>query len=393
MKYIKKIIICLILTFLFIPMVSAKEKVTINLFHLSTCPHCREEIKWLKTIDDEYIKINYYEVSENKELYDKVLKKLDISETGVPLTIIGSDYTIGYSNSIKSDIEDYIDLYSKNKHSDIVSLIKEDKNIKEGLELNKNIKENSDNKTIPLLGKVNIKEVSLPLVAMIIGVVDGFNPCAMWVLIFLITMLMNMKNKKRMWILGLTFLISSALVYMLFMLAWLKVAVALLKTWFQYVIAIVALGAGIFNLYNYYKTRKQENGCTVTDSKKRKRIITYIKKIVHEKSFIIAFLGIIALAFSINLLELACSAGLPVLFTQILSLNNLSGLEYMIYILIYIFFFMIDDIIVFVIAMLTLKVTGVSNKYTKYSHLVGGIIMLVIGLLMIFKMDWLMFNF
>jgi len=54
---------------------------------------------------------------------------------------------------------------------------------------------------------------------------------------------------------------------------------------------------------------------------------------------------------------------------------------------------MLDDIIVFSIAMLTLKVTGISNKYTKYSHLIGGIIMLIIGLLMIFKMDWLMFNF
>ena len=204
---------------------------------------------------------------------------------------------------------------------------------------------------------------------------------------------MNMKNKKRMWILGLTFLVASGLVYMLFMLAWLKVAVALLKTWFQYIIALVALAAGIYNLYNCYKTRKQESGCTVTDNKKRKKIISKIKKIVSEKKFVIALLGIIALAFSINLLELACSAGLPVLFTQLLSLNNLSTLEYMIYIIIYIIFFMLDDIILFSIAMVTLKVTGISNKYTKYSHLIGGIIMIIIGLLMIFKMEWLMFNF
>lgn len=393
MKYLKKIFVCIIFLLLFIPLVNAKENVTINLFHLNTCPHCKDEIKWLKSIDDKDVKVNYYEVSENKELYDKVIKELDISETGVPLTIIGSDYTIGFSDSIKSDIEDYIKLYSKNKHYDVVSLIKDNKDIKDEIKVNEKIKEKNNSKTIPLLGKVNIKEVSLPLVAMIIGVVDGFNPCAMWVLIFLITMLMNMKNKKRMWILGLTFLVSSALVYMLFMLAWLKVAVALLKTWFQYVIAVVALVAGIFNLYNYYKTRKQESGCTVTNSKKRKKIITYIKKIVHEKSFVIAMIGIIVLAFIINLLELACSAGLPVLFTQILSMNNLSSLEYIIYILIYTFFFMIDDLIVFVVAMLTLKVTGISNKYTKYSHLVGGIIMLIIGILMIFKMDWLMFNF
>lgn len=393
MKNIKKKLICLIFIFLFIPCISAKEKVTINLFHLDTCPHCKDEIKWLKTIEDKNIEVKYYEVTENKDLYYELLEKLDISETGVPLTIIGSDYLIGYSDSIQDDINNLIEVYSENEYCDSVSLISNGKNISKCLEKNKSIKEENNTKTIPLFGKIDVRKVSLPLVAVIMGVVDGFNPCAMWILIFLITMLMNMKDKKRMWVLGLTFLVASALVYMLFMLAWLKVAVALLKTWFQYIIALVALIAGIYNLYNYYKTRKQESGCTVTSNKKRKKIICKIKEIVSEKKFIIAILGMIVLAFSINLLELACSAGLPVLFTQILSLNNLSTFQYIIYIVIYILFFMIDDIVVFSIAMLTLKVTGISNKYTKYSHLIGGIIMIIIGLLMIFKMDWLMFNF
>ena len=54
---------------------------------------------------------------------------------------------------------------------------------------------------------------------------------------------------------------------------------------------------------------------------------------------------------------------------------------------------MLDDIIVFMIAVITLKVTGISNKYQKYSHLIGGILMLIIGILMIVKPEWLMFNF
>ena len=99
------------------------------------------------------------------------------------------------------------------------------------------------------------------------------------------------------------------------------------------------------------------------------------------------------LAISVNLVELACSAGLPAMFIEILSLNNLSKLEYSLYMLIYMLMFMIDDIVVFIIAMTSLKLTGISNKYTKYSHLVGGIIMILIGILMIFKQDWLMFNF
>ena len=131
----------------------------------------------------------------------------------------------------------------------------------------------------------------------------------------------------------------------------------------------------------------------VVDDNKRKKIFSKIKKFTTEKSFILAILGVITLAVSVNLVELACSAGLPLLFTQILALNNLSEVESTIYILVYIFFFLIDDLIVFMIAMLTLKITGITTKYTKYTHLIGGIIMFLIGLLMLIKPEWIMFNF
>src|SRR5699024_4433762 len=99
------------------------------------------------------------------------------------------------------------------------------------------------------------------------------------------------------------------------------------------------------------------------------------------------------LAISVNLIELACSAGLPVIFTQVLAMNDLSTLEYWIYIFIYIFFFMIDDLIVFAIAVKTMELTGITTKYTKYSHLIGGLLMFIIGILLIVKPEWLMFNF
>ena len=231
--------------------------------------------------------------------------------------------------------------------------------------------------------------------AMVIGFVDGFNPCAMWVLIFLISMLLGMKDKKKMWILGLTFLISSGLVYLLFMLAWLNIAVSLSSIrWIQLIISAVALIGAFVNLRSYFKSViKKDEGCEVVDNKKRKKLMERIKKYTSEKSFLLAMLGVTALAFSVNLIELACSAGLPLIFTQVLALNNLNALQYGIYIFIYLLFFLIDDIVVFVIAMKTFELTGISTKYTKYSHLIGGLIMLIIGLLMIFKPSWLMFNF
>jgi len=91
--------------------------------------------------------------------------------------------------------------------------------------------------------------------------------------------------------------------------------------------------------------------------------------------------------------ELACSAGLPIVFSELLALNNVSSFMRFAYTLLYIVFFLLDDLVVFFIAMFTMKVTGISTKYNKYSHLLGGIIMLAIGILLLVKPEWLMFNF
>ena len=100
-----------------------------------------------------------------------------------------------------------------------------------------------------------------------------------------------------------------------------------------------------------------------------------------------------ALAVSVNIIELLCSAGLPVVFSELLAINNITGTKAILYNILYIIFFMLDDIVVFLLAVKTMDVVGFSTKYNKYSHLIGGLIMLSIGLLLILKPEWLMFNF
>lgn len=245
-----------------------------------------------------------------------------------------------------------------------------------------------------LFGVVSLKDVSLPIFTIILGAVDGFNPCAMWILIFLITMMFSMHDRKKMWILGLTFIFISGFVYLCFMISWLSLASFLNSvTLIRFLIASFAVLFGMVNIYRYIKSLNSDVGCDVTDKKKRLKIMERIKKIVTEKSFLLSILGIVLLAFSVNLIELLCSLGIPVMFTNVLAMNDLSTLEYVIYIGLYLLFFLIDDILIFVIAMKTLKIKGISNKYTKYSHLIGGIIMVLLGILMVIKPEWLMFNF
>lgn len=253
---------------------------------------------------------------------------------------------------------------------------------------------NDVNFKVPILGEFNAKTVSLPLLSMIMGAVDGFNPCAMWILIFLITMLFNMKDRRKMWILGLTFITTSGLIYLLFMMSWLNLATFLTKIpYIRLLISIFSVIFGMINIYRYLNALDKDVGCDITNQKQRNKIMERIKKIITEKKFILSLLGIIILAVSVNILELLCSLGLPVIFTQVLAINNLTTFQYAIYIFIYILFFLIDDILIFFIAMKTLNIKGISNKYTKYSHLIGGIIMLILGLLMALKPEWLMFNF
>ncbi|MFA6778054.1 MAG: hypothetical protein WCR80_06455 [Bacilli bacterium] len=240
------------------------------------------------------------------------------------------------------------------------------------------------------MGKIKTENLSLPIIAILMGVLDGFNPCAMWILLFLISILIGMNDRKKMWILGLTFVATSALMYSLFMIAWLNLALFMGSlSWIRILVAGVAIIGGIINLKSGLN---KDSGCRVVNDKKREKIFSRVKRLTSEKTFLLALGGIILLAISVNLIELLCSAGLPVVFTQILALNELSSIDHYLYILLYIIFFMIDDMIVFIIAMLTLKLTGISTKYGKISHLIGGILMIIIGLLLIFNPGLLMFN-
>lgn len=424
MKKILKFLI-VFAVFLLLP-VSAKadEKViNIHLFYGNGCPHCAAEEEFLSDYlkDRTDVKLYKYEIwydSHNQELLSKVQKEMGTTnKNGVPFTVIGKKTIVGYADGVTDEqIKDAINYYLNNDYRDYAGEItgkvkkaevKEDitkdesktedkkENKMEKADDTKDSDQTDENVTVPVLGKINAKKVSLPILAVVLGFVDGFNPCAMWILIFLITMLFNMKDRKKMWILGLTFILTSGIVYLMFMLAWLNLATFISKIAFiRLLIAVIALVVGLINVYKYIDSlKKKDEGCDVVDKKDRKKIMEKIISITHEKKFIIALLGIMVLAASVNIIELMCSIGIPLLFTQILAMNNLSTFGYMIYMFIYIFFFLIDDIVIFVISMVTLKVTGLSTKYTKYSHLVGGIIMLIIGLLLIIKPELLMFNF
>lgn len=394
----KKLTYILLFLIMFIPCVifGSEKDLNIYLFYGDGCPHCAEEEEWFKTYleKNKNIKIHRYEVwydKDNQEKYSKVHEILNDKSSGIPYLVIGESVISGFDKDLTPErIRNAVEYYSNVNYKDKVGMYL---GVVSESETGQDETKYEDTKVkIPLLGTKEAKDVSIGLSTILIGTVDGFNPCAMWILLFLISMLLGMKNKKRMWILGITFLVSSALVYFLFLLSWLNLSVFLNKVlYIRVAISFFAVLFGVLQVVNFFF--KKDDGCEVVGNKNRKRIIKSIQKIIKEKSFILAILGIILLAASVNIIELLCSLGLPVMFTQILAINEVSKVGQILYSLLYVLFFMIDDIIIFIIAMKTLEIKAISNKYGKYSHLIGGLIMIIIGVLMVYKPEWLMFNF
>lgn len=392
----KKILVLIISLFFFIPIsvialnkdyedVTAnivnekieENKINIYLFYSYTCPHCHDEIEYFKELEKKYenkINIYKYEVLKNKDnaVLMKTTKNLfDVSSTGVPFTVIGKEYILGFSETTKDQIEYILDNYLKEEN---------------------NIKNETQERTIPILGKIDVKKTSLTLVGIILGFIDGFNPCAMWILLLLINMTLSINDRKKMITIGLTFIITSGIIYFLSMLGISVILDLTMVTIVRDLIALVAIILGIYNLYIYIKTRK-DTGCHVVDKEKRKGIIKKINDILSKKSSLLMILGTIVLASSVNLVELACSLGFPTIYLELLSINNIHGLAKILYLIIYILFYLIDDLIIFLIAVFTLKSKGISTRYNKLVNLIGGILMILMGLLLIFKPNWIMLNF
>lgn len=405
---LKKYIALFIFGFLLLPFfVSAQyiNQTNIYFFWGQGCPHCAKEEAFLNTLKDSNPQVNVidfevYNNADNLKLLQTIGQQLKLDISGVPLVMVGEQVMVGYLNDETSgaQIKDMVNNCLQKDCADVIAPIiaqvfpekpgpqpqpapepEEDAQNEESYYIN-----------LPLFGKIDVKNFSLPILTIIIAAIDGFNPCAMWVLLFLISLLLGMANKKRMWILGSAFILASGMVYFLFLSAWLNLFLFIgFIFWVRILIGLVAVGSGVYHLWDFYQNHP---GCKLVKGELRDKVFTNLKFITQIPSFWLALIGIIIVAFAVNLIELVCSAGLPAIYTNVLSLSDISVWQYYLLLALYIIFFMLDDMAVFVIAMVTLQATGISTKYARYANLIGGIIILILGILLILKPELLMFS-
>jgi len=355
---------------------SISEGFGVDFFHLPTCSHCNDQEPFIEKLKNEYPSINITRhdatTSAGSALLSKMLEQLEIEdEPSFPITIITVSEDQGWVfGGWESD-----DTTGREIEAALEQCLAGDCPPSAG-------QRPRDTIVLPWIGEIVLADYSLPALAVILGLVDGFNPCAMWVLVYLISLVATLRDRRRIWLIVGSFVLASGILYFLFMTAWLNafLLIGYVKP-VTIVIGLVALGGGILQVREVVKT-KGAIVCEVTGEESRKKTMTKVQRIVSSPITLGTIIGIIALAFAVNSVEFVCSAAVPAVFTRVLSLAGLTTLQHYGYILLYVLFFMLDDLVIFGTAALA-ATSNLGDRYAKYSRPVGATILIVLGLLLL----------
>ena len=346
-----------------------KSELNLDFFYSKTCPHCIAENIFLDKIETKYenLKINRFLVSEEKNisLMYRMLQDANKSEYFgvVPLTFVGKKFFAGFDSEDKIGAE--IEKSIQNQLQKVETKEQERKNL-----------------NLPILGKINIRNYSLPALSVVLGTLDGVNVCSLGALVLILGLVLKLRSRKKIFLFGGTYLIITALVYGMLIILWNRLFVflgAYLKT-MELIIGGIGLIGGAYFIKEFLRIRKQGLVCESADSKIISSASQKIKNIFEQKNnFLAVLFGIIIFSGLITIVEFPCSAVVPVSFAGILAEKGISNFWSLIYIGIFILFYLLDEIIVFTIAVYKMDIWLTSPKFTKWASLVEGIILIVLG--------------
>jgi glutaredoxin len=227
--------------------------------------------------------------------------------------------------------------------------------------------------------RITLEQVGLPLFTIAMGLLDGFNPCSMWVLILMISLLAPMQDRMRMFAVAGAFIAVEGIAYFIFMAAWLNLFLIIgLSRVSEIVIAGIAMLAGAINLKDFW-VYGWGVSLSIPESA-RPGIYARIRAILQAENLRGAMIGAVVLAVLVQIVEFLCTSGFPALYTRILTMRQLEGLSYYGYLLLYNLAYMLDDAIVLGIGIITLSQRRLQEKEGRWLKLISGIVMVGLGL-------------
>ncbi len=371
----KLVFFILLLSFLFggFNSIFAQNKVEVNFFYSAICPHCAAEEKFLDELEEKYlqIKINRYLVpdAESIEILKELCEQCNAEQyLGlVPITFVEKEFFLGFDNAenIGKKIEDSIKSHLEAEEST------------EGLQdLNK--------VTLPFLGEVDLNSFSLPVLAVVLGFLDGFNVCSLGALVLILGLVLALRSRRQILIFGGIFIFTTAVIYGLLMLLWLHIF-SLVGSYFKFLqilVGVIAIGGGVYFLKQYFKFRKKGAVCEIGPGDKiTAKFSKYFQETIKKpRNILLLLVSVLVFAVLITIIEFPCSAVVPVVYTGILAQAQLPSFQHFLYLALFLLFYMVDEIIVFLIAFLTMRLWLTSSKFVAYITLVESIVLFLLGI-------------
>lgn len=354
----------------------AQENVEVDFFYSPTCPHCAKEKIFLQDLKEKYpeIEINRYDVinsQENQKLLKDFYEKYEVPkflQGLVPVTLTPTKYFIGFDDKVAKEMESCLKecLSRDNKELSLAHTSIIEKSVK-----------------IPLLGEIKLSNLSFPVMAVALGTLDGFNVCSLGALILILSLVLAFHSRKKMLILGGIYLMTTAAVYGFLIFFWYKLfeAVAPYLKIMNILIGVLGIAGGIYFFRQFWNARKSCPTCdSGAGSKISSKFLLKLQKLLEGHSSVFLAVGaVFTFAFILTVVEFPCSAVVPVAFAAVMAQAGLSPSLYLLYIAIYITFYLLDEIIVFLIAFFTSKIWLSSPKSFKWIVLLEAIILFSLG--------------
>jgi thiol-disulfide isomerase/thioredoxin len=344
--------------------VDKQQQIELFFFWSHYCPHCLEARPFVEGLAQRYAWLNLHSHDlvnnqANVNLYVTMAKQLGMTPNAVPAFIFCGQMQVGFDSAATT---------GKELENKLLAC-------HQAQQPKPQAEESFD---IPLLGKVHYQDFSLPVFTLIIAALDAFNPCAFFVLFFLLSLIVHSRSRWRIAVIGATFVIFSGLMYFAFMAAWLNLFLFTQELSMITALAgLIGIVIGIINIKDYFFFQ-QGVSLSIADSAKPK-LFQRMRNITQSENLPTMLTATVVLAIVANSYELLCTAGLPMVYTRVLTLNHLSSEQYYLYLALYNLIYVLPLLLIVVIFTFTLGSKKLSEREGRLLKLLSGSMMLGLG--------------
>ena len=374
-------------------------------FWSATCPHCQNALPFIQALPEQlpWLSIHDHPLSgspANLETYISHAKKMHLQRIAVPGFMFCQRLETGFNDIATTGqflIEELKHCYNNRllaaRHNistqpGATSKRPEDITDKPFTFDPDNDEKHTNSAPLPVVGSIDTQRWSLPMLTLVLAGLDAFNPCAFFVLLFLLSLLAHAHSRMRMLIIGGVFVFFSGFIYFIFMAAWLNVFMFSGELRVATTLAaLLAIFVGIVNSKDFFWYKKGIS-LSIPESAKP-NLYRRMRGIISSGSMAAMLASTVVLAIVANSYELLCTAGFPMVYTRALTMQHLSTFDYYAYLIAYNIIYIIPLAVIVAVFTYTLGSHKLSEFGGRVLKLISGYMMLALGLLLLFSPELL----